>query len=93
MAYIGLNQVSLFDTMTPSVQIPAILSSLLLFGSYPMTQIYQHEEDARRGDKTLSLKLGIQGLSYLPEYSSLLRVWVFSCSMSISTRCITACIF
>ena len=37
------------------------VSSLLLCGSYPITQIYQHAEDARRGDKTLSLILGIQG--------------------------------
>jgi len=42
-------------------QIPAILSSMLLFGSYPMTQVYQHKEDAERGDITISLKLGILG--------------------------------
>ncbi|MCS7017479.1 MAG: UbiA family prenyltransferase [Cytophagales bacterium] len=41
--------------------IPAALSSLMLIGSYPMTQIYQHEEDARRGDQTFSLLLGIRG--------------------------------
>ncbi|MCC5944667.1 MAG: UbiA prenyltransferase family protein [Bernardetiaceae bacterium] len=40
---------------------PALLSTLLLCGSYPMTQIYQHEEDARRGDRTLSLLLGKRG--------------------------------
>ena len=37
------------------------LCSLMLFGSYPMTQIYQHGEDARRGDKTMSRLLGIEG--------------------------------
>jgi len=37
------------------------LSSLMLWGSYPMTQIYQHKEDARRGDLTLSRRLGIMG--------------------------------
>ncbi|MCS6968562.1 MAG: UbiA family prenyltransferase [Cytophagales bacterium] len=37
------------------------LSSLMLAGSYPMTQIYQHEEDALRGDCTISLLLGIRG--------------------------------
>jgi len=26
-----------------------------------MTQIYQHEEDAKRGDRTLSIVLGIRG--------------------------------
>jgi 1,4-dihydroxy-2-naphthoate octaprenyltransferase len=40
---------------------PAILSSLNLLGFYPMTQIYQHEEDARRGDMTMSRLLGIKG--------------------------------
>jgi len=39
----------------------AVLSSLMLMGSYPMTQVYQHNEDGRRGDKTLSILLGIRG--------------------------------
>ncbi|WP_223650724.1 UbiA family prenyltransferase [Hymenobacter psoromatis] len=39
----------------------ALVSSLFLCGSYPLTQIYQHQEDARRGDRTLSLRLGIRG--------------------------------
>ena len=43
------------------VQVPAVLSTLLLFGSYPMTQVYQHDEDARRGDLTISRLLGIVG--------------------------------
>lgn len=47
-----------------SWQLPAILSTLLLLGSYPMTQIYQHEEDQQRGDITLSLALGILGTFY-----------------------------
>ncbi|MES2518311.1 MAG: UbiA family prenyltransferase [Bacteroidota bacterium] len=40
---------------------PAVLSSLNLLGFYPMTQIYQHEEDAKRGDLTMSRLLGIKG--------------------------------
>ena len=47
--------------LEPAYVIPAALSSMLLWGSYPMTQIYQHEEDSRRGDTTLSIKLGITG--------------------------------
>ncbi|MGI4832091.1 MAG: UbiA family prenyltransferase [Janthinobacterium lividum] len=39
----------------------ALVSSLFLCGSYPLTQIYQHQEDARRGDRTLSLRLGVRG--------------------------------
>jgi 1,4-dihydroxy-2-naphthoate octaprenyltransferase len=39
----------------------AIVGTFFLAGSYPMTQIYQHQEDAARGDKTLSLLLGLKG--------------------------------
>lgn len=40
---------------------PALLASLNLWAFYPITQIYQHDEDAKRGDITMSLKLGIRG--------------------------------
>jgi 4-hydroxybenzoate polyprenyltransferase len=30
----------------------------------PMTQVYQHEEDAKRGDRTFSLMMGIRGTFY-----------------------------
>jgi 4-hydroxybenzoate polyprenyltransferase len=36
-------------------------SSFLIGGIYPLTQIYQHKEDAANGDQTISLKLGIKG--------------------------------
>jgi 4-hydroxybenzoate polyprenyltransferase len=39
----------------------ALVSSLFLLGSYPLTQIYQHKEDIERGDHTLSSRLGIWG--------------------------------
>lgn len=39
----------------------ALVSSLFLCGSYPLTQVYQHQEDARRGDQTVSLLLGVRG--------------------------------
>jgi len=39
----------------------AFVSTLFLCGSYPLTQVYQHAEDGRRGDRTLSLRLGIRG--------------------------------
>jgi 1,4-dihydroxy-2-naphthoate octaprenyltransferase len=45
----------------PKLLAAAMLSSILLWGSYPMTQVYQHQEDLERGDITLSLRLGIQG--------------------------------
>lgn len=39
----------------------ALISSLLIGGVYPLTQVYQHEEDARNGDITISLLLGYRG--------------------------------
>lgn len=39
----------------------AMACSLLIGGMYPLTQIYQHEADAARGDLTLSRLLGKRG--------------------------------
>ncbi len=61
MCYVGINNFSLENCWNVHVLIPAVLSSMMLWGNYPMTQVYQHEEDAKRGDDTLSLKLGIKG--------------------------------
>lgn len=41
--------------------INALVSTLFLLGSYPLTQIYQHDEDRKRGDITLSILLGLKG--------------------------------
>jgi 1,4-dihydroxy-2-naphthoate octaprenyltransferase len=38
-----------------------LLASLFLLGIYPITQIYQHEEDRKHGDRTLSMLLGKKG--------------------------------
>ncbi len=62
--YLGLNDFPLANLLKPHVWQPALLSSAILWGSYPMTQIYQHEEDQKRGDFTLSIKLGIKGTFY-----------------------------
>jgi 1,4-dihydroxy-2-naphthoate octaprenyltransferase len=61
MCYIGINDYGIENLWNSRVMVPAILSSIILLGTYPMTQIYQHEEDAARGDKTVSLLLGIKG--------------------------------
>lgn len=38
-----------------------LISSLLFGGFYPLTQIYQHEQDLKDGVVTISSKLGIRG--------------------------------
>lgn len=61
MCYVGINDFELDNLLKAKVMVPASLSTLMLLGSYPMTQIYQHEEDAKHGDKTMSMLLGIRG--------------------------------
>ena len=44
--------------------IAGLICSCLIGATYPLTQVYQHAEDSKRGDKTLSLVLGIRGSFY-----------------------------
>ncbi len=64
MCYIGLSNFTIDHILKVYIIIPGMLCSVMLWANYPMTQIYQHEEDAKRGDKTLSLLLGIRGTFY-----------------------------
>lgn len=64
MCYIGINKYGVENLWKAPVLIPGLLSTVQLLGTYPMTQIYQHEEDSKRGDKTLSLMLGLRGTFY-----------------------------
>ncbi len=62
MSYYAVTPISQLSTLwQPAILYPALLSSILLMASYPMTQVYQHEEDTRRGDVTLSVLLGVKG--------------------------------
>jgi 4-hydroxybenzoate polyprenyltransferase len=57
--------------------VPALISSLMVAGAYPMTQIYQHKADAKSGDKTLSLWLGIKGTFYFSaSIYALIGIWL-----------------
>lgn len=51
-----MSQLSSFDIL-----LPAFICTSNLLAIYPLTQVYQHEEDARRGDMTMSRLLGIRG--------------------------------
>jgi len=61
MIYAGLSNLGWDVMLKPHILIPGLLTSLMLWGNYPLTQVYQHGEDSRRGDRTLSLVLGIKG--------------------------------
>jgi 4-hydroxybenzoate polyprenyltransferase len=60
-AYAGLSNLGWDVLLKPHVAIPGLMTSLMLWANYPLTQVYQHGEDSRRGDRTLSLQLGIKG--------------------------------
>lgn len=61
LSLMAIQEMGFLQTFIWKLQLPAILSTVLLLGSYPMTQIYQHEEDAKRGDLTISRVMGILG--------------------------------
>ena len=70
-----------------------LLSTLLIGAYYPLTQIYQHDEDRKRGDYTISFRLGILGtfifsaimflvsiveaLHYFEKYFSIDQFYIF----------------
>ena len=64
MCYVGINKYSFENVSKFNVLIPGVLSTMMLWANYPMTQIYQHEEDEKHGDMTISRKLGILGTFY-----------------------------
>ena len=64
MCYIGVNDFSVDMALRKEILIPGLLTSAMLWANYPLTQVYQHEEDTKRGDFTLSSKLGIIGTFY-----------------------------
>jgi hypothetical protein len=45
--------------------LPAALVGIFILGFYPLTQVYQHEEDLKRGDRTISIIMGISGTFFL----------------------------
>lgn len=63
-AFTYFSIIMVFDKNIDSLKmqlLPALISTLMLWAVYPMSQIYQHEEDTKRGDKTMSILLGIRG--------------------------------
>lgn len=65
MCYVGINDFSLSAALTSTTIYACTLTTCMLLGSYPMTQVYQHGEDGRRGDLTISRLVGIPGTFHL----------------------------
>ncbi len=67
MCYVAINNFGIENLLKIKVLIPAALTSIMLWGNYPMTQIYQHKEDTKHGDRTLSIMLGIRGTFFFVQ--------------------------
>jgi 1,4-dihydroxy-2-naphthoate octaprenyltransferase len=93
MCYIALADIRLIDTWEPAIQLPGILASVLLLGSYPMTQVYQHGEDERRGDMTMSRLLGIKGTFHFTAIFFLLATAGFLHYFTTYTNAFDAILF
>ena len=61
VTYWAIHDIPISRLTTSMIQIPALLTTMMLMSAYPITQVYQHKEDRERGDFTLSLSLGILG--------------------------------
>jgi hypothetical protein len=61
MCYVGLNNFGLEESLQENVLFAGALTTVMLWANYPLTQVYQHDEDRRRGDITMSIKLGVRG--------------------------------
>ncbi|HUI93525.1 MAG TPA: UbiA family prenyltransferase [Chitinivibrionales bacterium] len=60
LVVLSVNNMQVRDLAIFRFLFPATATGLFLLGIFPLTQIYQHREDARRGDVSISLFLGIK---------------------------------
>jgi 4-hydroxybenzoate polyprenyltransferase len=60
-SYGAINNLPLRDLLDSRLLIPAGLIGVILLGVYPLTQVYQHEEDRSQGVTSFSMLVGIRG--------------------------------
>jgi len=60
-SYAAVSGLNILNGWNLNYILAGLICSFLIGATYPLTQIYQHEEDAKRGDKTLSIILGFRG--------------------------------
>jgi 1,4-dihydroxy-2-naphthoate octaprenyltransferase len=73
-----------------------VVSSLLIGGFYPLTQVYQHEADLKDGVRTISMLLGIRGsfifTAILYTMAMLMMAHLFLSTLQISEfRALATC--
>jgi 1,4-dihydroxy-2-naphthoate octaprenyltransferase len=58
---VSVGNVRAADVFDFHLWFPAIACGLFVLGFFPLTQVFQHREDARRHDTTISMRIGIRG--------------------------------
>lgn len=60
-SYAAISGLNILSGWNLNYILAGLICSCIVGATYPLTQVYQHEEDTKRGDKTLSIVLGIRG--------------------------------
>jgi 4-hydroxybenzoate polyprenyltransferase len=75
--YISISGLDTLVGWNLNFTLAGLICSCLIGATYPLTQVYQHEEDSKRGDTTLSILLGIRGSFYFSAILFLLSAILF----------------
>lgn len=74
VVYVFCQNISLSEAiLQENFSMPALISSLIVAGKYPLSQVYKHKSDAKAGVHSFSMWLGIKGTF---EFSSICFVAV-----------------
>jgi 4-hydroxybenzoate polyprenyltransferase len=72
---------------------PALACGLFVSGFYPLTQVFQHREDGRRHDRTISMLVGTQGTFYLASIVMFATILLFSFYFALTRGIFSAAAF
>jgi 1,4-dihydroxy-2-naphthoate octaprenyltransferase len=76
-SYTSISGLDTLEGWNLNFTLAGLICSCLIGATYPLTQVYQHEEDSKRGDTTLSIILGIRGSFYFSAFLFLLSAILF----------------
>jgi 4-hydroxybenzoate polyprenyltransferase len=67
-SYAAISGLSMLSGWNLNFIIAGLVCSCLIGATYPLTQVYQHREDAKRGDRTISIVLGVRGSFFFSAF-------------------------
>lgn len=67
-SYTSISGLDTMEGWNLNFTLAGLICSCLIGATYPLTQVYQHDEDSKRGDTTLSIVLGIRGSFYFSAF-------------------------